>query len=78
MKRVLTVDHYMATWDVAVTNHPELRAGMRVRTKEYPDAREWDGFSRDMRHAGLRLEWVRFLPRLKLDEYRLVPDEDRG
>lgn len=77
-RTTVVVTDYTARWDTPSSRPARLREGTRVRTTEYPDSREWHGFFVSLLDTGLRLEWVRHLPKLGMDEYRLVSDESKG
>ena len=69
----LTIDLYTGDWQAA--RGPRLvapRVGSHVRVHEQPDDREWDDFKRVLTRNELALEFVRFMPRLRMNVYRVV------
>jgi hypothetical protein len=68
---MITIDRYTATYDSAMRPSAP-RIGSLVRISDEPDSREWDGFLRVLRKAGLDLRWERHLPRARADISRVV------
>jgi len=71
MSTIITIDTYTANWQTAM-RPVSPRIGTRIRMSTEPDAREADDFNRCIRSNDIAMEWVRYMPRLKMDEYVLV------
>ena len=69
-KKAITIDRYTSTWDAAM-RPTAPRKGTMVRTipNREPDGREWDGFRRVLKGAGLDLAYSHATTR---GIYRLV------
>lgn len=69
---MLTIGSYTANFDDARTPRYSPRKGEHVRVSESADAREWDAFQRRLKENRLDLDFVRWMPRLKMDVYCIV------
>lgn len=68
---MLTIDDYTTSWDQAMRPSAP-RVGTKFRLSETADAREYDGFRRALTAAGLDYEYTKHLPRLNLDECKII------
>lgn len=67
MKRIV-IDSYTSNWNDAL--RPEAPSvGQKVYIAEQPDGREYSDFRSVMVKAGLKIEWLQYHPRLKMDEF---------
>jgi methylaspartate ammonia-lyase len=71
-KNIITINHYTATWDDQVTQRTTLRKGRIVRIDQQPDGREYDAFSRRLKENKLTIEWNAYMPKLKMDVYKII------
>ena len=70
---MLTIDHYTGNWQKALTPMPSApKTGSLVRIHDSPDAREYDDFMRILRYDNKDTEFVRWMPRLKMNVYKIV------
>jgi len=69
----LVINHYTGTWQPALCPQRKTpKIGAFVRLHHSPDAREYDDFTRALSHDGKQLgEWVNWLPKLKMDVYKI-------
>ena len=70
---MITIDHYTGAWQPALQPTPTApRINSHVRIPDYPDAREYDDFYVALKRDQRDLEWVRWMPRLKMHVYKVV------
>ena len=69
---MITISGYTGAWQQAIMDKKTPRVGSHVRIAESPDGREYADFERHMALEGLDWEWVRWMPRARLDVYRVV------
>ena len=70
-----TISEYTATWDEAMRPVPP-DVGDRIFVDPSADAREWDGFRRVLRCAGLDIAWDDVDEDTGYDEYVIVRGHD--
>lgn len=67
MKKIV-IDSYTSSWASAL--RPEAPSvGQKVFISEQPDGREYSDFKAVMVKAGLKLDFLKYHPRLKMDEF---------
>jgi hypothetical protein len=71
MSRYYLTPDYTGAWCQSV-RAPDVQTGDKVRIAERPDAREYGDFIRSLEAKGLTLEFRRYYPRLKLDEFVVI------
>lgn len=68
---MILIDNYTGNWQSACS--PSVpKIGTLFRVSEEPDAREWDDFRRVAINRGRDFQFVRWMPRLKLNVYRII------
>jgi hypothetical protein len=70
---MITVNNYTGAWQGALQPPARTpRVGAYVRVHDSPDARESDDFRAALKRDAKDLEWVRHMPRIKMDVYRII------
>ncbi len=76
---MISINHYSGTWQTTLRPLRKApRAGSLVLIHDNPDARETDDFAHALRRDGKKIgQWVRRLPRLKMDAFRIEKGDSK-
>jgi hypothetical protein len=69
MSKALTIDYYTSGWE---PSRSAPRVGSHVRIMDSADNLEYDDFMRVLRNNGLMIDYMRWMPRLRANVYRIV------
>jgi hypothetical protein len=70
---MLTINQYTGNWQYALIPTPSApKVGAMVRIHDSADAREYDDFCQIIKWEKKDIEFVRWMPRLKMNVYRIV------
>ena len=70
----ITINHYTGNWQKAC-NPVSPAIGELVRIHDEADAREYDDFCRCLKSNKLDREFDSWMPRLKMNVYRIVTEK---